>query len=201
MSEHSFIQTYSGRKFNFLDPDPETITIVDIAHALSQTCRFGGHTSKFYSVADHSVNVARLLAWEGYSIATIEAGLFHDSAEAFLGDMVTPLKRMLPQYAEMEKRITNIIHRKFAIDLSDVGFDAIKQADEILLVAEAKILFDYPPIDNWTERYPPLPRHVRLHVSKTPKEAEYYFLAAASILLDEPVSAKPQWHDAEWRVA
>jgi len=189
MSEkNSFIQTYSGRKFKFYNPDPDSVCIEDIAHALSLTCRFGGHTSRFYSVADHSVNVARLLAWEGHSIPTIQAGLLHDSAESYLGDVVTPLKKMLPAISDMEKCISSVILQRFCVDTSDVDFDAIKLSDQIMLVAEAETLFDNPPIDNWTECYPKVPKYLRLHISQTPKEAEYYFLAAAKLLLDVEIS-------------
>lgn len=77
-SAPSYIQTMSGMEFNFRRPSPESIQIEDIAHALSQTCRFGGHTKTFYSVADHCINVATQVAYGGCNFATIFAALLHN---------------------------------------------------------------------------------------------------------------------------
>lgn len=87
-SSASFIQTYSGKKFDF--QNPESITLADIAHALANLCRFNGHVKTFYSVADHSLNVARLVAWRGGSIQDTLLALLHDSSEFATGDIVTP---------------------------------------------------------------------------------------------------------------
>ena len=183
MSQHSFIQTYSGRKFDFRAPDPEAITIEDIAHALSQTCRFGAHTRRFYSVADHSVNVARIVAWKGGNAHTMAAALIHDASEAYLGDVVTPLKRMLPLVGEIEKILLAIMHRKFGIDDTQVDFASIKRADETMLVVEAKSFFNFPPLENWTDKFHAEPLRIPPHVSRSHREAELYFLAAAEMLL------------------
>lgn len=64
MRHGDWMQTYSGRKFWPVDPRPEEVFIEDIAHALSMICRFGGHSLVFYSVAQHSVLVARNLKRE-----------------------------------------------------------------------------------------------------------------------------------------
>ena len=69
----SWIQTYTGIKFDALNPKPKMIDIVDIAHALSMTCRFNGHVKNFYSVAEHSYYVSQL-APKGYKLC----GLLHD---------------------------------------------------------------------------------------------------------------------------
>ena len=74
----TFIQTYSGAKFDFAAPCAEAINIADIAHALSQTCRFGGHTERFYSVADHCVNACDLLARDGHNHDTTAWALLHN---------------------------------------------------------------------------------------------------------------------------
>jgi len=80
-----WIQTYTGKRFWPLDPRPEDVDILDIAHSLSLLCRFTGHTSSFYSVSQHSILVAqevpkRLRLW----------ALFHDAAEAYIGDIARP---------------------------------------------------------------------------------------------------------------
>ena len=54
-----YLQTVSGRWVNPFDPDPEQLDIGDIARALANQCRFGGHCRVFYSVAQHSVIVSR----------------------------------------------------------------------------------------------------------------------------------------------
>src|ERR1035437_8999101 len=55
--DQAWIQTYSGRRFCPLSPNPDAIVLQDIAHSLAMQCRFNGHCKKFYSVAQHSVYV------------------------------------------------------------------------------------------------------------------------------------------------
>ena len=175
----SFIQTYSGARFDFADPKPESIRLEDIAHALARICRFGGHASRFYSVADHSLNVARHLAHGKANHATTFAGLLHDAAEAYLGDIVSPLKRMLPRASELENHIARMIRVRFGIDDSQVDFDAITRADETILVAETKALFDFAPLENWTDGFNTEPLRISGHISQSSAEAEFIFLTAA----------------------
>jgi len=100
----NIILTHSGIYFDFVDPKPDMIRIEDIAHALAHTCRFGGHCSKFYSVAQHSVITASLVPEELRLTA-----LLHDAPEAYLGDVVKPLKKMLPDYNQIEERIQKLV--------------------------------------------------------------------------------------------
>src|SRR5881392_3435793 len=60
-----YLQTVSGRFVNPFDPDPEQLDIGDIARALANVCRFGGHCRSFYSVAQHSVIVSELVEERG----------------------------------------------------------------------------------------------------------------------------------------
>ena len=87
-----FIQTLSGRRVNPLDAAPEDIDPVDIADALANLCRFGGHSRGFYSVAQHSVIVCDLLEERGATPDELMAALLHDAAEAYLGDLPHPIK-------------------------------------------------------------------------------------------------------------
>src|SRR5712664_1181267 len=82
-----WIETFTGHAFYLLDPRPEDILIEDIAHALSQACRFTCHTRRFYSVAEHSYHIAVLCEKE-YKLG----GLLDDAEETYLGDMNRPLK-------------------------------------------------------------------------------------------------------------
>lgn len=195
----SFIQTWSGRKFDFFNPDPDSIVLEDIAHALSNICRFGGHISRFYSVADHSLNVARIVAWKGANLPTVRAALFHDAQEAFVGDIVTPFKHLLPQAMELERKLACMILRKFGIDEAEVDFAAVKRADATMLVVEAKALFNFPPLEDWTSAYETERILARPYISQSPREAEQNFLAAARLLFGNPCQPGKEagWHDAE----
>lgn len=102
------LRTRSGQLVDVIDPDPATILIEDIAHALSLLCRFGGHTKKFYSVAHHSILVAATLPEE-----LKLCGLLHDAAEAYMVDLPRPIKRRLPDYGKAEDHLLEVIARKF----------------------------------------------------------------------------------------
>lgn len=106
-TEHS-IRTFTGKVFDITVLDPDSICIEDIAHALSNTARFGGHLAKLYSVAQHSVHVA-----EHASVENRMAALLHDAAEAYIGDMPSPFKKLMPDYKKIENDIMGAISKKF----------------------------------------------------------------------------------------
>jgi len=125
----NFIMTNSHKKFYYENIDANSIDIMDIAHALSNICRFGGHVDSFYSVAQHSVIVSELVPQE-YKLAA----LLHDASEAYLSDIVTPAKRILDDYKSLEAIITCSIDSRFGVDTSH---ECIKLADRKILYAEA----------------------------------------------------------------
>lgn len=134
------IRLRSGRYFDFIDPQPEQFTLDDIAGALSKICRFGGQSPKFYSVAEHSELCWRQAIQDGHDIEVQAAVLFHDAAEAFCGDVVKPLKVMLPGYAEVEQRVQNAIGAALGIDFS-AHDDVIREIDHAMLIAERRAIF------------------------------------------------------------
>lgn len=102
-----WMQTYEGNQFWPLHPMIEDVNFRDIAHALSLICRYGGHCIKFYSVAEHSVLLSRAVSPENRLYA-----LLHDAAEAYVGDVVRPLKRFMPECSKAEQGVLFVILTK-----------------------------------------------------------------------------------------
>jgi hypothetical protein len=144
------ICTYTDRWINPLDPDPEQIDLEDIAHALSNLCRFTGHCFKFYSVAQHSVHVSEITdsLW----------GLLHDASEAYLSDIARPVKLQTGfggTYRRAETRLQKAVTESFKLPWPMPP--EVKDADDLLLGAEMRDLMPYrwqgpewdKPIDPW----------------------------------------------------
>lgn len=108
------LQTTSGAFFNVFDPRAEDVSLSDIARALSNMTRFGGHIQKFYSVAQHSVLVSRLVP-EEFALE----GLLHDASEAYLMDMPRPIKHhpSFHLFRELEHKVELVIAEKFGFRL------------------------------------------------------------------------------------
>lgn len=142
----TWLGTVSGKRIDLLNPDPEQITLPDIAHGLSRMCRFNGQILGFYSVAEHSVNVANLVTKE----QKLQA-LLHDASEAYICDVPTPLKRIIgPAYKEIENRLMAAIGSKFGVDLQNLPA-GVKRADRVMLVTEHRAL-QVPALD-WGPDY------------------------------------------------
>jgi len=103
------IRTFTGRYMNVFEPTLDMIDIEDIAHALSHTCRWGGHVPKFYSVGEHSVHCADLITDQSQSFEA----LMHDASEAYLLDIPRPIKRRLSEYKVIEDNLMVLIAEKF----------------------------------------------------------------------------------------
>lgn len=101
----------SGQLYDYDDPGSNIITIEDIARGLSNMCRFAGQLNDFYSVAQHCVYVSHCIE-EEYALE----GLMHDATEAFLMDIPTPLKRILPDYKRLERLHETYVMARFGLD-------------------------------------------------------------------------------------
>ena len=113
-----YIQTVSGRRVNPLDPSPADIDVHDIAVALSNQCRFGGHTRRYYSVAQHACIVSDQMLERGSSAHDALWGLLHDASEAYLVDLPHPLKHRSElgrQYREAEGRLEEVLLERFGL--------------------------------------------------------------------------------------
>lgn len=110
------IKLASGRYFDLANPQPEQIDIRDIAAALSKICRFGGHCRQFYSVAEHLIHCLITAQLDGLSHSECVAVFLHDASEAYVGDMVKPLKIMLLEYQQIEARVFSALMVRFGVD-------------------------------------------------------------------------------------
>ena len=162
-----WIATYTGGVFFPLAPRVEDVRIRDIAHALSMLCRFAGHTRGFYSVAQHSVLVSRLCSQQDALW-----GLLHDASEAYLSDIVSPLKRAsgMGGYRVIEQRVQLVIAQAFNLPPAEPS--SVKAADQALLRIEQRDLVTMP--DGWDVHVPP--HHKRIE-PWTHAESEAQFLA------------------------
>lgn len=178
-----FMHTQSGRVINPLSVRPEDVDINDIAHSLAMTCRYNGHTSRFYSVAEHCCLLASYMMprssmevhLRGVDLA--RAALMHDASEAYVGDMIAPIKHQWFRFdQEIEAPVVVTISEVFGVPLAD--FAAIKEFDRRISYNEMEAL--HPQI-NTSEVFPgmeplPLDDHT---FGMDPASAELWFLETA----------------------
>lgn len=133
---NSWILTYTGKKFFPLEPQIEDIDIIDIAHALSNMCRFTGHVREFYSVAQHSVLVGERIWNQTKDYKKLLSGLLHDASEAYICDIARPVKHSdeFRSYRQIEANLQGLIDFKFH---TSADLDCVKEADNYLLSVEA----------------------------------------------------------------
>lgn len=160
-----WMQTFTGRKFYPMAPAPEDVDILDIAHSLSMQCRYNGHVSRFYSVAEHCVLMSEVIEPEFALWA-----LLHDATEAYVGDMVRPLKLNMPEYRAAEDRVEVAIAERFGLQMPMPP--RVKQIDTAILLNERRELLSdsYP----WSTDGEPLSVDI---VGWLPRTAKWEYLA------------------------
>jgi uncharacterized protein len=177
------LDTASGARIDLDDPRPADIRLEDIAGALAEICRFGAQTKQFYSVAQHALLVRRLVLDAGHDDLELIA-LHHDSHEAFVGDLPTPLKRRIdsatPTYRELCARLDRAIAASIGVSWprsDSPSWVPVREADELALRIEAAVLLPNAP---WTESI----AGTELGNPMAPQEAEAAFLDAHRVAAD-----------------
>ena len=147
----TWIITYSGTRFSFLESSAEQVVLEDIAHSLSMQCRYNGHCPQFYSVAEHSILVAEWVERRTANRRLALEALMHDASEAYLCDVPAPLKPLLANYGEIEMQVERLIARRFNLAYPWHAF--AKEADKRIVVNEYQTLFEptHGPLDSDVE--------------------------------------------------
>jgi len=142
------MQTYTGKKFEFVNTDPESINILDIAMHLSKTCRFNGACTRFYSVGEHSILVSRVVPPE-----LALQGLMHDAAEAYTPDVQADFKKLLFETSHDVREIFVAIETAVAaaFNLPWPPDPRVKEVDQRMCATEKQQLmapatFDWQPL-------------------------------------------------------
>ncbi len=170
-----WMTTFTGRKFWPLDPRPEEIYIEDIAHALSLMCRFNGHCAFHYSVAQHSCYVAELVAKREPKYAL--TALLHDAAEAYLADIIRPVKRFLLGWQEIDSKVMHAIVARYNLARYPMP-EVVAWADNVMLAVEHR---DIIPSDHEWSVDVFLPEATRQKILEmSPSLAEALFLQTFS---------------------
>ena len=196
-------ELYSGTKFNFNSFSPKDIHKQDIARGLAYQCRFNGHCDRFYSVAEHSMRVAEacrnaaMTQEEGKRLWAL--GLLHDAAEAYVGDMVSTLKKQCPTFCDIEDQVESAIHDRFGLgDPTLEEGSLVYKIDKWVLVWEMEHLgFDPKNFPQDPMEVPPgvwASFNVLNPIGWTPDEAEERMKQALATL---PYDSSPSPHSQQ----
>lgn len=189
-----FIETYTGRAFYPLHPIKEALSIIDIAHALSNQGRYSGHTAFFYPVAQHCCLLAAYVTNHGGSALDALQILMHDSPEAYLIDMPRPVKQHMPEYRTWDNAINSVIR-------SWMGWDGIPiphwqdELDSRIIVDERAQLMSKSGND-WGHKLEPLGIGIE---PWSPEEAERTFLTQYAAY-SHAVDGKHWYLNSDWNI-
>lgn len=201
-------ETFTGERFYPFDPHPSQVHLLDIAHHLAFQCRFAGACDPWYSVAEHSIRVmwrvrerliaAGLSSGEGadkFEAIALWAALFHDAAEAYMGDVIRPIKRasfLRPIVKQVEARIDEAIRVRFGMpETPEEIRELVKLADNESLATERRDLMVRGSRNMWAWLPTPLPGRIK---SARPEEIEVRFIDdavnLAGVLGFDPLEGK-----------
>lgn len=167
-----YIETYTGLPFYPLQPEADKVTVIDIAHALSNQCRFSGHVKFFYPTAQHSCLMASYVAERGGTALECLQILLHDAAECYLVDIPRPVKQFMPEYRKWDHAINEAIRERFHID--HIALPSYQDdLDSRIIVDERMQLMDHEQKNDWGHRMSPLGIKIE---PWTPQQAEKQFL-------------------------
>lgn len=144
-----YITTCGGGRIYPLGPRTRDFKTRDIAHSLSQICRYNGHTSEFWSVAAHSIEVSRILEEMGESLMIQFVGLMHDAGESCLCDIPRPIKPLVVGYQQWEATVDYVLAKKYGYPYPFP--EVVKQVDNLLVLDEIRTF--YPPGSDAWKRY------------------------------------------------
>lgn len=179
------IELYSGDYFDFDNPRAENIHIEDIAHGLSNICRFTGHVKRYYSVAEHAVHAAQYAQWNRWPIEHQLACFHHDDAETYLGDIVRPFKHLLGDtLRDIEAKIDQAICDALGLPFGPEEFhsDYVKEADNWCLMMEARELIPSGGkmwgggSNNWEEGIESIEGPMLPELGMAPQAAEQFYM-------------------------
>lgn len=180
-----WIETNSHETYFYGKRNPENINILDIAHGLSNLCRYSGQCNYFYSVAQHSCIV--------HDVAPIHLkaiGLFHDAAEAYISDIPRPVKNIVPEIKKLERKIQIEVSERFKLTFP--WSSQIEILDSQLMLREAQLLFDGGV--SWTvEGLPPL--EINIPSFWSPKRAKREFLFRYEVLCNDVYILDGFWNN------
>lgn len=167
----TWMQTFGGHRFYPLDPRADEVHIADVAHGLAMTCRYGGHAMRYYSVAEHAVIVSMYV-----DPRFAREALLHDSAEAYIGDMIRPLKHTpeMIEFRKAEELIERAVFERFEIVQTAESRAAVKEIDDRILVDEIGALMRNPAMYQAHSAMQPLGANI---AALMPAHAEHVFVS------------------------
>lgn len=134
-------RTLTGLKFSLIDPSPEMISIQDISAGLANKGHFSGLTPRYFSIAEHCLLTDDLCAFDvtesDYELRLI--ALLHDASEAYVGDIIRPLKDLVPEFRNIENKIHEAIFKHFNLPIERLH--EIKKFDITAQDLEANVFY------------------------------------------------------------
>jgi uncharacterized protein len=180
----SWLQTYSGQRVSVAEPSPDNISIQDIATAISKQCRFNGHCSEFYSVAEHCVRGSKL-AEKHFGKKVAKEFLMHDATEAYLGDLIKPVKVTMPFFQQVEEVFWKAIAKKFGL--------LVEQSEECHYLDKIMVTWEKRDLLPFSEHWPRLPDIEVFNLERLNpwnwRKAETRYLQRFTELFGEPIEA------------